>query len=429
MKKLDNHFQLYISGEWKSGSTNQIMHSQNPHNNQTWASFDCASEMDINLAVQSAKDALNNQSWKSMTASDRGKLLYKLADLIENNADNIGNIEAQDSGKLLAETVSQTKYVSEYYRYFAGMADKIEGSTLPIDKQDIKVEKDDYLVIALKVLRRHGCIPNSGYNISISGDIPINAGLSSSSALTIAWINFLVAVFGIDGQFNSIRLAKLAYETEVIERNSSGGKMDQFTISLGNLIYLNTEDDSHVLFSKSMGNLIVGVSGIDKDTFGVLASLKTKALKAINQVKSTIANFEIKNSKIEDLEKYLTLIDPELKPYLSAAIKNYFITKAAYSELKNEYSDINHLGDLMNKHHLLLRDNLKITVPRIDAMIENSLKAGAIGAKIIGSGGGGCIVAISEPGNEEKIISEIKKAGAVDAFLIKESKGALVYKK
>ena len=62
-------------------------------------------------------------------------------------------------------------------------------------------------------------------------------------------------------------------------------------------------------------------------------------------------------------------------------------------------------------------------------MIENSLNAGAIGAKIIGSGGGGCIVAISEPGNEEKIIYEIKKAGAVDAFLIKESGGALVYNK
>ena len=109
--------------------------------------------------------------------------------------------------------------------------------------------------------------------------------------------------------------------------------------------------------------------------------------------------------------------------------KNYFITKAAYQELKKESSDINHLGDLMNKHHLLLRDNLKITVPRIDAMIENSLNAGAIGAKIIGSGGGGCIVAISEPGNEEKIIYEIKKAGAIDAFLIKESGGALVYNK
>ena len=158
-------------------------------------------------------------------------------------------------------------------------------------------------------------------------------------------------------------------------------------------------------------------------------SLEIKELK-INEKHEhkTIKDFEIKNSEIEDLEKYLTLVDADLKPYLSAGIKNYFITKAAYSELQKESSDINYLGDLMNKHHLLLRDNLKITVPRIDSMIENSLKAGAIGAKIIGSGGGGCIVAISEPGNEEKIISEIKKAGAIDAFLIKETEGAIVYK-
>lgn len=139
MKKLDTHFQLFINGEWRSGSDDQIMYSQNPHNNQIWASFDCANKTDIDFAVKSAKDVLNDQSWKSMTATDRGKLLNKLADLIEINAEIIGSIETKDSGKLLAETVSQTKYVSEYYRYFAGMADKIEGSTLPIDKKEMHV--------------------------------------------------------------------------------------------------------------------------------------------------------------------------------------------------------------------------------------------------------------------------------------------------
>ena len=139
MKKLDTHFQLFINGEWRSGSDDQIMYSQNPHNNQIWASFDCANKIDIDFAVKSAKDVLNDQSWKSMTATDRGKLLNKLADLIEINAEIIGSIETKDSGKLLAETVSQTKYVSEYYRYFAGMADKIEGSTLPIDKKEMHV--------------------------------------------------------------------------------------------------------------------------------------------------------------------------------------------------------------------------------------------------------------------------------------------------
>ena len=74
-----------------------------------------------------------------MLASDRGKLLLKLADLIELHANEIGKIETNDSGKLLAETATQTQYVAEYYRYFAGLADKIQGSTLPIDKPDMHV--------------------------------------------------------------------------------------------------------------------------------------------------------------------------------------------------------------------------------------------------------------------------------------------------
>ena len=139
MDKLNQHYQLYINGKWVSGSEGQVMHSLNPHNNQSWASFDCASKKDTDLAVKSAREALDDLSWRTMTATDRGKLLYKLADLIEENADKIGEIETKDSGKLLAETISQTKYVSEYYRYFAGMADKIEGSTLPIDKKDMHV--------------------------------------------------------------------------------------------------------------------------------------------------------------------------------------------------------------------------------------------------------------------------------------------------
>ena len=137
MDKLKNHYQLYINGEWKAGSEGQVMQSHSPHNNQAWASFDCANKEDIDLAVKSARSALSNPIWKSMTATERGKLIFKLADLIEQNAEKMGSIETQDSGKLLAETVSQTKYVSEYYRYFAGMADKIEGSTLPIDKKDM----------------------------------------------------------------------------------------------------------------------------------------------------------------------------------------------------------------------------------------------------------------------------------------------------
>ncbi|MDB4221448.1 aldehyde dehydrogenase [Amylibacter sp.] len=137
--KRKPHYQLYIDGSWVSGSTNQKMDAQNPANGENWATFDCASKSDVDLAVKSARRALTEKSWCNISQTQRGKLLYKLANLIEENAGIIGQIETNDSGKLLAETSTQTGYVADYYRYYAGLADKIEGSVLPIDKPDMHV--------------------------------------------------------------------------------------------------------------------------------------------------------------------------------------------------------------------------------------------------------------------------------------------------
>lgn len=128
------HYQLYINGEWCDGSTSHSMQSINPATGQPWATFACASEDDVNRAVNGARAALDNPLWRDITQTARGKLLYKLADLIEQSAETIGRVETTDSGKLATETVAQTRYVGDYYRYFAGLADKIEGAVLPIDK-------------------------------------------------------------------------------------------------------------------------------------------------------------------------------------------------------------------------------------------------------------------------------------------------------
>ncbi len=133
------HYQLYINGEWCEGSSSQRMESLNPATGEVWATFACADSSDVERAVSGAKAALNNPEWSKMTATQRGKLLYRLAELVEQNAEQLGEIETTDSGKLAHETVAQTLYVGDYYRYFAGLADKIEGATLPIDKPDMHV--------------------------------------------------------------------------------------------------------------------------------------------------------------------------------------------------------------------------------------------------------------------------------------------------
>ena len=133
------HFQLYIDGSFCEGAGGTVMHSQNPANGDTWASFACTDKTDVERAVHAAKRVLDDPKWRDMTQTARGKLLVKLADLIEQNAERLGALETQDSGKLLAETATQTKYVADYYRYYAGLSDKLEGAVLPIDKPDMHV--------------------------------------------------------------------------------------------------------------------------------------------------------------------------------------------------------------------------------------------------------------------------------------------------
>ena len=133
------HYSLFIDGQWCEGAEGQTMQSINPATGQPWASFACASSSDVERAVTAARRALQDSDWRDMTATQRGKLLYRLAELIERDAQKIGEIETIDSGKLLAETRAQSAYVGDYYRYYAGLADKIEGAVLPIDKPDMHV--------------------------------------------------------------------------------------------------------------------------------------------------------------------------------------------------------------------------------------------------------------------------------------------------
>lgn len=133
------HYQLFIDGAFCDGADGQTLASQNPATGQDWATFACAAPADVERAVAAAKRALDDPAWRDMTQSARGRLLLRLAELIEEHAQELGRIETMDSGKLLAETASQTAYVGAYYRYFAGLADKIEGAVLPIDKPDMHV--------------------------------------------------------------------------------------------------------------------------------------------------------------------------------------------------------------------------------------------------------------------------------------------------
>ena len=132
-----NTFKMLINGEWVNSSDGGCFESYNPANNKVWATFPEATVDDVDQAVRAARDAFENESWSNISPTERGDSLRRLAELLISNAEELGRIECMDTGKLFKETRWQANYLAEYYKFFAGCADKVNGDTLPIDKSEM----------------------------------------------------------------------------------------------------------------------------------------------------------------------------------------------------------------------------------------------------------------------------------------------------
>lgn len=293
-----------------------------------------------------------------------------------------------------------------------------------VNEDLIVIKKGDHIRAVIKTLRTFGCYVNSGMDIKVQSDIYINAGISSSSALTVCLVYFFIKAFGINREINNELIAEIAYRSEVIEQGGSGGKMDQYSIAIGNTIFLETGSRfSYKKINSGFSSFIIANSGIEKNTDGVLKELRNKATDAIGKVQKFNSKFDILKCKNENVEDYSKILDNESFVYFKAAVENHHVTLKALKEMENSNTSTKVLGELMNLHHNILKNKLKITVPKIDQMIDAANLAGAYGSKIVGSGCGGSIVAVSSINNEEKIMKSILEAGAIDVSRVKISKG------
>ncbi|MBS9477507.1 aldehyde dehydrogenase [Ancylobacter radicis] len=136
MTTLRDDFLLYIDGAFVPGGAS--FESLDPATGQPWAVMPAATSADVNRAVEAAHRAFDAPAWANLTATQRGKLLIKLGDLVAAHAGELAELETRDTGKIIRETRAQIGYVAEYYRYFGGLADKVEGAHLPVDKPDME---------------------------------------------------------------------------------------------------------------------------------------------------------------------------------------------------------------------------------------------------------------------------------------------------
>ncbi|MEJ0023311.1 MAG: aldehyde dehydrogenase [Alphaproteobacteria bacterium] len=129
-------YRLYINGEWVEPASGERFPTINPFTQKPWATIAQAGEADVAQAVAAARAAFES-TWRHTTGLDRFRLMMKLADLIEANADRLGTLESTDNGKIIRETRAQMVFAARVYRFFAGYADKIFGKVIPLDNKQV----------------------------------------------------------------------------------------------------------------------------------------------------------------------------------------------------------------------------------------------------------------------------------------------------
>src|SRR5215207_4627423 len=133
------NYRMLIGGEWVDALSGKTFESINPYKGRAWATAPEAGEEDIDRAVKAARKAFDEGPWGTMTGTERARLMRRLADLLAENSQELGTVESTDNGKLLREMGGQLGALAEWYYYFAGAGDKIQGETIPSDKPNFFV--------------------------------------------------------------------------------------------------------------------------------------------------------------------------------------------------------------------------------------------------------------------------------------------------
>src|ERR1700722_16060529 len=124
---------LLIDGKWLNAASGKTFETINPATGEVIAHVAEGDKADVDKAVKAARKAFEKGPWRKMSARERGKCLYKLADLVEKNVEELAMLETLDNGKPIRDAkAADLPLVIDCYRYYAGWADKLTGNTIPI---------------------------------------------------------------------------------------------------------------------------------------------------------------------------------------------------------------------------------------------------------------------------------------------------------
>lgn len=283
----------------------------------------------------------------------------------------------------------------------------------------------DYFRSVVNVMLRKGYTFSHGWECTVRGKIPINAGTSSSSALVVTWVNFLARISDQEKTLSPEEIARTAHEAEVLEFREPGGMMDHFSTAYGGVMWLRFQPELAVeKLTPPLKTFVLGDSMEPKDTKGILARVKTGVLEIVQRLRTRYPGFSLQTEQADELSRYEKELSDEERTLLRGTIRNRDITREAKDLLRQRPLDEKKFGVLLSEHQAVLRDVLRISTPKIDHMINAANTAGAYGGKINGSGGGGCMF-VYAPEQPEAVAEAIEHAGG-NAFIIRPDTGTTV---
>jgi galactokinase len=267
----------------------------------------------------------------------------------------------------------------------------------------------DYLRSVVNVLRKNNVPISSGWNCTVHGNIPINSGTSSSSALVVAWIKFLLEAADSPIAKSPEAIAEMAFQAEVAEFKEPGGKMDHYASSLGGIVDIHFDEGLKVTrFKNPLEEFVLADSLIRKDTTGTLGFIKKHVLQGVQKIRHSIKNFHLQNKIGEREREEIENLPDDIRRLLKGTLLTRDLTAEGESLFRSKNFDHQKFGQLLTSQHEVLRDYLRVSAPKIEQMIETALNEGALGAKINGSGEGGCIFAYT-PRSADRVAEALKE--------------------
>jgi len=300
---------------------------------------------------------------------------------------------------------------------------------IDLSKPIVYENKRDYLKSSINVIRRLGYPLDKGYDITIDSNVPIGKGMSSSSVMIIAFIKLLLEMVDAREKDDPFQLAKLGFLAEVKEFDEPGGMMDHCCAAYGGILHISFGESPVVepITADIPGSFILFDSLQQKDTTRVLANSKIPVLRAMEKLSR---EFGIRNIQelmdLKDSGTHLGALDEEEKRKVAANIDNYKILRKGLQLLQESPIDEAALGELLQKHHVNLRDGLGVSTSLIEEIFQEGYRKGALGGKINGSGGGGCGYLYARGEDTEAVMKGIAAMGypvmklSVDRGAVKE---------